>query len=64
LETLREKQKVQLWKLKIRQSAQTTLRENFEIRNWEEMQTMKKFEETIDHLTSECPILAKNEYVT
>jgi hypothetical protein len=23
----------------------------------------KEYEETIDHLTSECPILAKNEYI-
>jgi hypothetical protein len=29
LETLREKQKVQLWQLRIRQSAQTILREKF-----------------------------------
>jgi hypothetical protein len=29
VETLREKQKVQLWQLRIRQSAQTTLREKY-----------------------------------
>jgi hypothetical protein len=64
LEALREKQKVQLWQPRIRQSAQTTfkrkiLKEEIESR----CRLCKEYEETIDRLTSGCPILAKNEYI-
>jgi hypothetical protein len=63
LETLREKQKVQLWQLRIRQSAQTTFKRKILKEIESRCRLCKEYEDTIDHLTSGCPILAKNEYV-
>jgi hypothetical protein len=50
LETLREKQKVQLWQIRIRQSAQTT----FKRKILKEEIESREYKETIDHLTSGC----------
>jgi hypothetical protein len=53
-----------LWGFRIRQSAQTTLKRKIlkeEIEN--RCRLCKEYEETIDHLTSGCLILIKNEYV-
>jgi hypothetical protein len=65
LETLREKQKVQSIVTAQDQPISTNyfkrkiLKEEIESR----CQLCKEYEETVDHLTSGCPILAKNEYV-
>jgi hypothetical protein len=56
LETLRDKQIVQLWQLRIRQSTQTA-------KNSERRNKVDADEEIIDHLTSGCTILAKTEYM-
>jgi hypothetical protein len=61
LETSREKQKVAAQDQAICTNyfKRKILKEEIESRR----RLCKEYEETIDHLTSGCPILAKNEYV-
>jgi hypothetical protein len=61
LETSREKEKVVVAQDQAitTNSFKETVKEEIHSRCW----LCKQHEETIDHLTSGCPILAKNEYL-
>jgi len=61
LETLREKQKVQWWQLKSNQLVHIILKIKFRRRKLNtNAGYVNNIKGTVDHLTSGCPILAKN----